>query len=469
MCMSSYQECSPVKEVKTMKARTKREQKVLELREQLPALTERQMSWIRNNVFTKFGYYWKRGVVWCQCCGYKDEVLKQELAISLDVDFHVCPECGETLKLVHQKEALKKTGIFAEVRCVSFITTIKGYNVVRTFNVERLNSHNEGTKIMVDEVYQNWVDENGREVILSKSYTRSIYHFRWLHDSSWGVKNHNGGYSGYYVRQDVFDVDGNLFYPVARVSAILKRNGWNKDLLKLKVNVVELMKCMLTYPIVEELVKTKQYQYLAYWMNHGADIAEWKYARWMHALRICNRNGYIVQDASMWVDYMDLLAYFHKDTYNAKYVCPKDLKAEHDRLYHKKEKRELAVELAEKIVKADKFEAQYKRHRGKFFGICFGNENIMITVICSVKEMAEEGTFMHHCVFANEYYDIKKHPGSLILSARDKDGNRLETIEVDIRTWKVIQSRGVYNQATAYHADILNLMDKNMFLLQKVV
>ena len=469
MCTSGYVECGPVKEVKPLKARTKRERMFLSMREKLPELTVAQKRWIHNNVFEKYGLYWKEGTVRCMCCGHYEHVDKPLLAVSLGGGSHTCPNCGENLPLRFWKDSgIQKFGGHEELRDVSFVTTFKGYTVVRTFQIRRWNGCGSPTKIFINEVYQNWVDDEGRETILSKTYTRSPWHFRWNHLTDlWGVKHHNGGCSGYYIRNDVFDVTGNIFYPVTRVSKRLKRNGWRSELVKFgeRTNIVEVMKKMLTEPFAEELVKTKQYSLLAFWMNEGGRLKD--RTRWLHALRICNRNGYIIPDASIWTDYLELLEYFHKDTHNAMYVCPENLLAAHDRLMNKKEAKENARKLAERMAQAEKYEAQYKKGRGRFFGICFGDENIMITVIGSVKEIAEEGTFMHHCVFANGYYDMKRHPDSLILSAKDKDGNRLETIEINIRTWKVVQSRGRMNQSTAQHADILKLLDKNMFLLRR--
>ena len=54
-------------------------------------------------------------------------------------------------------------------------------------------------------------------------------------------------------------------------------------------------------------------------------------------------------------------------------------------------------------------------------------------------EFYEEGKAMHHCVYTNAYYNDEN---SLILSARI-DGERIETVEVDLQTLKVVQSRGV--------------------------
>lgn len=167
----------------------------------------------------------------------------------------------------------------------------------------------------------------------------------------------------------------------------------------------------------------------------------------------------------MWTDYIDLLEYFHLDTHNAHYVCPKNLKAEHDRLHERKEKVEAKRKAEEARRDAIKWEAEYKKEKGAYFGICFGDENIQIAVITSVADMAEEGAAMHHCVYNAGYY--KRHD-SIILSARDKDGNRLETIELSLRTFEVIQSRGKCNQSTPYHDQILSLVRENIGLFRKV-
>lgn len=107
----------------------------------------------------------------------------------------------------------------------------------------------------------------------------------------------------------------------------------------------------------------------------------------------------------------------------------------------------------------------YKKAKSGFFGIVFGDDKIVISVVQSVEEMAIEGEEMHHCVFACKYFSKAK---SLILSAKDKDGNRVETIEVNLDTFQVVQSRGVCNKNSAYHDRILKLMEDNMHLIRKV-
>ena len=75
---------------------------------------------------------------------------------------------------------------------------------------------------------------------------------------------------------------------------------------------------------------------------------------------------------------------------------------------------------------------------------------------------------MRHCVFANGYYDVSKKPNSLILSAK-VNGERQETLEVDLLRLQVVQCRGKDNQPTEYHERIMELMKRDMHLIQQVV
>lgn len=107
-----------------------------------------------------------------------------------------------------------------------------------------------------------------------------------------------------------------------------------------------------------------------------------------------------------------------------------------------------------------------KKEKGRFFGIYFGNEHIVITVVQSVAEMAEEGKAMHHCVYDMGYYKKKE---SLILSAKAMNGKRIETIELNLKTFKVVQSRGVCNSNTPMHDEIISLINNNINLIKQAI
>ena len=180
-----------------------------------------------------------------------------------------------------------------------------------------------------------------------------------------------------------------------------------------------------------------------------------------NSIKICIRNGYHIADASMWFDLVRLLRHFGKDTHCPKYVCPTDLKKAHDRLVRKHEEqieRERAEQRREQLVKDEK---NYLKSKGKFFGLVFTDNLILVKVIESVAEMQLEGKLMHHCV--GSYH---KRTDSLILSATI-DGKRIETVEVSLTTFKVVQSRGVCNSNTEYHDRIISLVESNAELIRK--
>ena len=185
--------------------------------------------------------------------------------------------------------------------------------------------------------------------------------------------------------------------------------------------------------------------------------------RYWASVKICIRNGYTISDGSMWCDTIDLLRHFGKDTNSPKYVCPTDLKAEHDKLMEKRNRQREREQLKERRQEAKKHEKEYRKLKSKFFGIAFTDGTLNIRVLESVAEFAEEGTIMHHCVWSNSYY-LKKN--SLILSATI-DGVRIETVEVSLKTFQVVQSRGVCNSNTEYHDRIIHLVDSNMNLIRK--
>jgi pyruvate-formate lyase-activating enzyme len=173
----------------------------------------------------------------------------------------------------------------------------------------------------------------------------------------------------------------------------------------------------------------------------------------------------------MWVDYIDLLVYFHKDIRNAHYICPKNLKEEHDVLMNKKDRIEAELRRQrdrERVVRnaLSKKESilEFYKEKMKFFGIEIKGDGITIHPIESVTQFYQEAKAMKHCVFSNGYY---KRKDCLILSARDNEGKRLETIELNLKTFDIVQSRAVCNGMSEHHDRIIQLVKKNINLIRQ--
>lgn len=460
MCTGKYIECGKVKEDRPRKPRTKREQMVMFLREKLPELTDAQRRWMLTEPYKECqtAYYWKRGRVWCQNCGHIEEkaAIESDLIINLGLQKYVCPHCGHTMKLEPYSYSMK--GWNEEAKDCVVVTTIKDYTVIRVFESIRMNKLCEPTDYGVYECWQSWICPDGVEVILAVPHFSSMWSgIKWRHNGEWAPKKvQRNVYYG-----TVYDERNCWFYPIWRVSKVLKRNGWSKSLFEDDIRPATQMKNILANPIGEMLVKNGHVALFNHWCRSGCNEME----KYLPSIRICNRNRYVIKDASLWLDYIDLLMYFGKDVHNAYYVCPDDLRTEHDRLTERKARIEQRKELEAAARQTARKEKGYKNLHGAFFGVSFTGNDISVHVVSSVREMAEEGIFMHHCVYQNEYY---KRKDGLILSARDQNNNRLETVEVSLRTWTILQSRGKYNHPTDRHDEIIKLVNKNMNKLKKI-
>lgn len=202
----------------------------------------------------------------------------------------------------------------------------------------------------------------------------------------------------------------------------------------------------------------------------------WNYKKeFLASIRIAKKHGFVFTDENSheWFDMVYSIIKTSNDNHNPKYVAPKNLNEMHNYFLRKfqalqKKKEEQAEERA--MIRREKDQLariesernvndDYIKRRRRFFDLNISNSKFDIHVLRDVQEFFEEGKEMHHCVFSMGYY---KRPDSLIMSCRDKLGNRIETIEVNLSTFKIEQCYGKYDQFTEHHKAILNLIKKNM-------
>ena len=68
-----------------MKARTKGQKKILSLSKKLKPISESAKEYAYKHCFPNVGLYWKRGEVWCQCCGHRSHLDASELGVVVGV------------------------------------------------------------------------------------------------------------------------------------------------------------------------------------------------------------------------------------------------------------------------------------------------------------------------------------------------------------------------------------------------
>ena len=151
---------------------------------------------------------------------------------------------------------------------------------------------------------------------------------------------------------------------------------------------------------------------------------------------------------------------------NAYYVCPNNLKKAHDVYVAKKgrdDEKERKERDIQRLLELKDAAQKYIEEKSKFFDLKLSDGKIIVVPLKNIEEFKQEGDIMHHCVFTNEYF---KKKDSLILSARIGK-KRIETIEVNLKTLDVVQSRGVCNNNTEYHERIIQLVKKNINLIRQ--
>lgn len=416
--------------MKYMKPRNKFEKAVLAQSGRLRPLTKAQIKWAFKECVGHYAHCVPSGRTTCMDCGHRWKIETTSGSC-------ICPECGARLEV--RQTYVRKV---RQKHYFTVLTKCGEYQVLRMYLL--FVEMEKGCKASpyALELGQYWWDAKGRTALVARQRTLGMYLDSFSLSSPMAIRRDNFVYR---------HVANNPLYPRHNVIATLRRNGFSGNLHSIEPS--RLIPALLADPKAETLMKAGQYPMLHHYVQSTLDIGKY----WA-SVKICIRNGYVIPDASMWCDTINLLQESGNDIRSPKYICPVDLKSEHDMLVKRHDRLLERKKLAERRKEAMKHEDEYRRMKGRFFGMVITDGTLDIRVLDSVAKFAEEGTRMKHCVWTNAYY-LKEN--SLILSATI-DGRRIETVEVDLKNLCVVQSRGVCNTNTEYHDRIVSLVNDNM-------
>lgn len=269
-----------------MRPRTKRERLVAELSSKLPAITEAQIRWGKKHCFPHNAYRCK-DEMWCSECGkmWVDVTGQKEGYIK-------CPYCGDRLEV----KVSRKTKDNA-VSYLTVVTTSGDFQVLRHFYTARYAGKERDTHYFIDEVCQQWITSDNKEIVIAKAMNMGCR--GWIHTTDMSLKQ-----SGNIYYPHSYDIDGYV-YPKVKVLPILRRNGLRTSFHG--VTPAVLIRALLgENKYAEMLIKTRQYGMLEFYMYRGGLSHPW-------AVNICNRNGYIIKDGSMYDDYLTAKCTIYKD------------------------------------------------------------------------------------------------------------------------------------------------------------
>lgn len=420
-----------------MKPKTALQKLVVELKEELPPITDSQFLYAEKNVFDKWGVI-SRNKIHCLECAHNWKLEKNEV---ITKSVH-CPNCDSLLKMQGQNAT-----VFTDTAYSTILTTCKGFQVVRIIFNRKYMKKGVLPGYSQVEVMQHWIDSNGKCTSFAKKVNGfSMYYDSWIVWSEMTLKDNS------FQKSSLFYLNPYKIHPYAKLLPIVKRNGIKTSFHEIAPH--ELIIETLSNPVAEYLLKTKQLKILKHMIyKNESDVLNNE-----KSIKLAYKNGYKITDFVLWKDYVALLKHFGKDVNSPKYICPTDLKKSHDKLVDKRR-----IEIQKQTLESLKSEIKknqkaYTKSKKAFFGLQFSEAGITVKVLKSVKEFLEEGGEMSHCVFTNQYF---KKKNSLILSA-SMGGKKLETIEVALDKLTIIQSRGKGNKATKYNSQIIDLVTKNL-------
>jgi hypothetical protein len=421
-----------------MKPQTKLQHRVVSLAEKLPTITELQRKWAYKECLEHRGHSTKNRVL-CLDCGetFSPELVSRKKA--------TCPNCKTKISVIDSlKSTDQQTSYFA------ITDVINEFQVVRNFELIARYKKGRPANYILHEIIQYWLDPNLNYTMYGKNHNLNYYCDSWSGLMEIRKNSRN------YWSQNKFDIYPYKYHPDSVFKDEYLKYGIDHNLKGL--TVIEAAVQIPKNPKLETLLKAKQYGLLNLASNYKID-------QFWDSLKICMRNKYFPKDCLIYRDYLELLSYFNKDLRNAKYVCPKNLKAEHDKFVIKKRKHQEKVKLEKQRKLAEESDKIYQSEKSKFFDLVFKNHDLVIEPLKSVHDFIKEGDELKHCVFANEYYSKQE---SLILSAKINE-KRIETIEVSLKDMKIIQARGLGNKATKYHDTIVNLVNNNLKVISKAM
>lgn len=413
-----------------MKPRTKFEKQVAASNERLTAISPKAIEWALKHLIKHPAFRVPSGLTTCGDCGHKFRHEGEGLSVR-------CPHCGHRLEIKDTLNRSRKDRVY-----FATLSTIDGLQVERVFLLTAIFKKGVPMQFSNEEVCRLWLNAKGQSAVTSKARNMGIYRdcFKW--DSKIALRGMN----------DVHLVLANAWvYPRYKVIPELKRNGLNTILPD--CHPFELMKALLTDARFETLMKAGNHKAVSYFLDNKSMLDDcW------NSHKIAMRYGYKIEDYGLWCDLIRLLKKARRDIRNAKYVCPNNLNIAHDLWLNKVSTAEEKRRRAEKLERAKKNEEEFIKTKSCYFGIIIKDKEIEVSVLDSIEAYKAEGDAMHHCVFQCNYFD---RVDSIVLSAHDREGNRIETVEYSLTEHKVIQSRGVCNSNTDYHDRIINLVNAN--------
>lgn len=440
--------------------KTQKKQIVTHLAKSLRPLTPAQREFMERDVIRHHIFYSSPARCWCSHCG-------KEFALS-EIHAGACPHCG-----VKSEMKKSRANRFDDFFYSAIITTRGDWQIVRYFLI-RAHVQREGynggkygytyaPSYEITEVLRKWYNPTENVSATESVNLVAFPNYRQIPYALYSDLS----YCSRAQEQNDYRTEWFLkkLYPKGRILPYYAKRGMtmkNAGELDIDSFATKVDKT----PYAETLLKMGYVELANSCLYDG-----YKWHSSEKKIRIAIRHGMDFSKIKLsdYYDYLDLLSRYKMDTMNPIYLAPADFWAEHDRLVARRERERQEEERRRKermrlleLEREAKTKELSKKRQALWGSFVIKGYGMVFTPLLTVNDYQSEGKAMHHCV--GQYADREN---SLILSAR-MNGKRVETIEVNLTTFRVVQSRAVCNGTSEHHKEILELMDKNMSRIRKI-
>lgn len=441
-----------------MKPRNKEQERIVKWTNELDGPTLRQAAYARKHCFDDNILESGGGCV-CTACRHSWRIK------DASVNKLKCPHCGKTLGVVHHKRKATMYNYY------TVLTTKANMQVVTWYLVKRVVSKTEDDYVFTH-VGSEWIREDGKRFSVElPRYTMCWRKDKWKFDAEKELRQRS-----MFARY----ISASASYHV-RILPKLKRNGWKKTTQLLGYET-EVMRNLLLHKHFESWFKIghygvcrdwlyREYNYYNYWATKPKMSPNE-----LTMIKLANRKHLVFDTHEKWRDYLDYmkdLEYMEQDIHNPQILLPENFQERH--MYwqgraQRKREREQAIRREQwNIQNMQRNAERDKATKGwiEKYANCFSdmkllNGSFTILPLITMDDFKCEANHMHHCIAT--YYG---KADTLLLSI-EHDGKKCETAEVNLLgNGTITQCRGVNNQSSDYHDDIVKMLRSFMDVFVK--
>ena len=137
---------------------------------------------------------------------------------------------------------------------------------------------------------------------------------------------------------------------------------------------------------METILKSKDLHAVSYFVNRPLELD-----RCWQSYKVATRHHYRPSDMGLWADTIRLLEQCGKDICNPKYICPQNLRAEHDYWMNRHNQMEQKRRSQEQMQRAKRKEAEFYKEKSRYFGITITDKDLVISVLDTSGSLPSRG------------------------------------------------------------------------------